>query len=194
MITTSKYEENGFADIISGLIKIYEPGVVVELGTQQGASAIIIGKALRHEAKLYTYDFFEDKYSDPPYAETHASKEAAEYYIYSAGISRRVEIRTKDAMQVHQDFDEVDMLHVDLCNYYDNILVVLSQWRKKVRQAIILEGGGFNRWQRGLGFRPFYPILDKHLVVSLYNVIILKKNEDYALTILMRKNNYDPNV
>lgn len=194
MITTSKYEENGFADIISGLIKVYDPKVAVELGTQQGASAAIIGRAL-NQGKLYTYDLFGERYLAPPYACTHASKEIAKQYIHDCGLDDKVEIHDGDAFAVASmgGFGAVRVLHIDLCNHYDNVKILLEQWRYKVTKCIILEGGTYNKWQREKGFKPFYPLLYRHFITDLYHVAIIKKNEDYALTILTRKDN-DTNV
>ena len=192
MITTSKYEENGFADIITGLVKVYDPKIVVELGTQRGASAIIIGKALK-DGILWTYDLFQEAYPLPPYSRTYADREEAEYYIGAQGLLGKVRVRIGDAFQIHKEFDEVDILHIDLCNHYDNIATILPHWRYKVKKVIILEGGGYNKWQRELGFSPFTPLLKRHFVTDNYWVSIITKNEDYALTILIRKT-HDTNV
>lgn len=185
MITTSKYEENGFADIISGLVKVYNPQVVVELGTQQGASAIIMGKALK-DGHLYTYDLFADQYPSPPYANTFADMEATLSNIEKAGLQDKVHVRKADALTVYKIFEDVDILHIDLCNHYMNIEPLLIQWRYKVNKCMILEGGGYNKWQREHYFQPFCPLLSKHFVTDNYHASVIKKDEDYALTILTR--------
>lgn len=183
MITTSKYEENGFADIIRGLVKVYDPKIIVELGTQQGASAIILGRHMT-QGKLWTFDTYLDDYDKPPYAHTQASFEAAKHYVHWAGLDHRINVCCGDAYGVHFDFEEVDILHIDLCNHYDNMSVILPHWRYRVKNCIILEGGGYNKWQREHGFKPFFPLLRRHFVTDNFDVSIIKKNEDYALTIL----------
>lgn len=192
MITTSKYEENGFDLIIEGLIKVYNPKIVVELGTQQGASAIIIAKALKN-GHLFTYDNFDVKYSNPPYAATQADFGETLIHLYTAGVSGKVFVERGDAFEAHKDFDTVDILHIDLCNHYMNVEPLLIQWRYKVNKCIILEGGGYNKWQREHDFMPFYLLLSKHFVRDSYHVVIIKKDENYALTILTRRY-HDPNV
>jgi hypothetical protein len=186
MITTTKYEENGFADIIRGLVKVYDPGLVVELGTQQGASAIILGRYMTH-GQLWTYDTYMSDYEKPPYAQTQSSFEAAKHYIHWAGLDDRINVCFGDAYVVHFKFEEVDMLHIDLCNHYDNISAILPHWRYRVNKCIILEGGGYNKWQREHGFKPFTDYLYRHYITDNYDVVIIKKNEDYAITILTRK-------
>jgi hypothetical protein len=190
--TTSKYEENGFADILRGLVRVYDPGMVVELGTQQGASAIILAQAMTH-GQLWTFDSYLTEYDKPPYARTLASFAATKFNIKQAGLESRINVCYGDAYIAHLEFEEVDILHIDLCNHYDNLSVILPHWRYRVRQAIILEGGGYNKWQREHNFKPFYPLLQRHYVTDFFTPIVIKKNEDYALTILVRKDN-DTNV
>ena len=192
MITTSKYEENGFAEIISGLVKVYDPKLVVELGTQQGASAIIIGKALK-QGKLHTYDSFAETYDLPPHAKTKADPKVALMEIDRVGLTDKIEVFGEDAFKVYMRYDVVDILHIDLCNHYSTIARLFNQWRYKVTKCIILEGGGYNKWQRELGFKPFTPLLRRHVITNLYDVVIITKNEDYALTILTRRD-YDTDV
>lgn len=186
MITTTKYEEHGFADIISGLVKIYSPKVVVELGTQQGASAILIAKAMK-DGHVYTFDSFSSTYEKPPYAETHASIEETIENIKNENLSDKISVMQMDAFKVAREFKSVDMLHIDLCNYYHNIKRLLPQWLKKVHKIIVMEGGGVNKWQRENGFLPFYPLLNAPEITNFYNKLILKKDADYALTVLIRK-------
>lgn len=186
MITTSRYEENGFADIIRGLVKIYDPKIVVELGTQQGASAIIIGQALNH-GQLWTYDLFLDKYIAPPHLPTHASIDIAKYSVAGQGLSQKVHVCFGEALSVYKEYDKVDMLHIDICNWYNPIHTLLLQWKDKVNKSIILEGGGYTYWQRKHKFRPYTSLLSKRYITDLYQVTTIKKNEDYALTILIRK-------
>jgi hypothetical protein len=185
MITTSKYEENGFDKIIEGLVQVYNPKIVVELGTQQGASAIIIGKALK-DGKLWTFDLFDEKYPSPPYSDTKADLGQTLLNIKEANMEDKIVVVPFDAMQVYKQFPEVDILHIDLCNHYHNVEPLLIQWRYKVNRCMILEGGGYNKWQQEHNFQPFYLLLGHHFVTDNYHVSIIKKNEDYALTILTR--------
>lgn len=191
MITTSKYEENGFADIISGLVKVYNPKVVIELGTQQGASAVIIGKALK-DGLVYTYDLFGSNYKQSPYLETHADLAATQDNIAKNNLTDKIIVLPLDATEVAERWDKVDMLHIDLCNHYDNVRPLLHQWYKKVKQLIILEGGGFNKWQKANAFIPFSFALHDRCIYDYYNYVTIIKNEDYALTILIRRTNDTP--
>lgn len=185
MISTS-YIGSGFKELISGLVKIYDPKTVVELGTQQGASAIIMAKALG-KGHLYTYDLFRKRYTKPPYNLTRASLTETRKNIAANKLESKVTVRRKDALLAQNDFNKVDMLHVDLCNYYDNVRIVLSKWYKKVKKLIILEGGVYNKWQKEKGFKPFDEILEVPFIKDNYDKVIIKKDGNYALTILIRK-------
>lgn len=184
--TTTKYADHGFDLIIKGLVEVYDPHTVVELGTQQGNSAIIIGKALG-QGVLYTYDSFETNYALPPYAATGADYQKAVGNIYDAGLHEKVFVIKKDAFEVYKDWPEVDILHVDIGNHYDNMAKILEQWRYKVAKVILLEGGGYNHWQKKCDFKPFNLLLNRHFITDNYDHVIISHDENYALTILTRK-------
>ena len=187
MILSTSYKGDGFKEIITGIVKLFNPKIVVELGTQQGSSAILIGQALSDEAKLYTYDLFNETYDKPPYSRTSADLKATQKNILINNLTDKVVVRQRDALRAHKDFSTIDILHVDLCNHLQNVQEVLIHWHDKVNKAIILEGGVFNKWQREKDFAPFNRVLEMEMVKSKYDVLILKKNEDYAITLLIRK-------
>ncbi len=185
MITTS-YIGKGFKKLIAGLVEICDPKTIVELGTQQGASAILMAKAMG-EGHLYTYDLFEKRYPKPPYAPTRADFIMAQKNIAANKLQKKITIRKKDAFWAYKDFKKVDILHIDLCNYNENVRLVLSKWYTKVNKLILLEGGIINKWQREKRFKPFDRVLNMPFIKNNYEKIVIKKDNNYALTILIRK-------
>ena len=57
------------------------------------------------------------------------------------GLHDWARVSRLDAFQVYQKFDAVDYLHVDISNGGDVIRWTFGQWAKKVKQAILFEGG-----------------------------------------------------
>ena len=186
MIFTTSYKDKGLQDIIRGLVGLYQPKIAVDLGTQQGASAILIANAMPDDGHLDTYDLFLDDYCEPPYLPTHADLENTRYNIDALGLRYKINIRIKDAILSHNDFNYADLLHIDICNHYDNVKPILQNWCTKVGQMIILEGGRHNHWQHQYEFKPFYPILTEPWIELKYHSIIFSKNENEAVTIMMR--------
>lgn len=187
MIVSTSYRVEGFDELITAIIKIANPDLVVELGTQQGKSAIAIAKGLCEGQRLFTYDLFEDTYREPPYAPTKADLEQARININQAGEANRVTVTLMDAFEVHGLFSQVDVLHIDLCNYYDNVFKVLEQWYKKVKKLILIEGGVYNYWQRKYQFEPFISILEMDFIKNTYNYCVIRGSNDQAITILTKK-------
>lgn len=182
---STSYKTQGLKEIIQGLVKVYQPKTVVELGTQQGSSAVLIAKHLK--GRLTTVDLFEEKYRKPPFNKTHANYLKAIKNIYLSGEFKKVTILVEDALLSHLHFNNIDMLHIDICNHYDNVKPILKNWYKKVTKFIILEGGTFNHWQRKGGFKSFYPILEEKFIKDNYDKCVITGDGDYALTILIRK-------
>jgi len=50
-----------------------------------------------------------------------------------------------EAFQVHEMFDTVDYLHVDISNNGDTYCKIFEQWESKVTKVIVLEGGSAGR-------------------------------------------------
>jgi predicted O-methyltransferase YrrM len=72
-VFTTSYSNSHLQTKIIDFVKNTNPKLVIEIGTQQGASAILIGKALAAKSKIITIDSFESEYIEPPYAKTHAN-------------------------------------------------------------------------------------------------------------------------
>lgn len=186
MIFTTSYKNEGFKKIITGIVQVTNPQIAVELGTQQGASAILIGKALK-DGKLFTYDSFDEKYDNPPYAETHADLRQTLRSIKAAKLDNtKVEVTPYDAFRVADLYKSVDLLHIDICNHYDNIKKLLRQWYLKVNKVILIEGGGYNQWQKEYKFKPFYPLFTELFILNRYGCSVITLDDNYSLSILTR--------
>jgi catechol 2,3-dioxygenase-like lactoylglutathione lyase family enzyme/flavodoxin len=187
-IFSTSYRDEIFEGLLTTFIRIVNPKTVVELGVQQGKSAIQIAKGLGKDSKLYAYDLFQEKYSLPPYSQTHANFEETLRNLSNTYVNDKVVVLFYDAFQTHLLHDKVDVLHIDLCNHYDNVKKILELWSDKVTKMILIEGGYENHWHRKYGFKAFTPVLDESFIKDNYHVnIICSDNKNYALTVLIRK-------
>lgn len=192
MIFSSSYSLPEAQGLITAFVRAINPKKAVEIGTQQGMSSILIGGAMQYGSQLITYDLFEDKYQGPPHLPTHANKEIAEQNIKKAGVADRVTVK----MGSHREaFDNeidiygvgytcIDLLHVDICNHYDNLKPILELLENFTSKAIILEGGIYNLWQMKHGYKPWAPLL--HEVLDRWQHITVPFNEHNAVTLLTR--------
>ena len=65
--------------------------------------------------------------------------------IVQSGLERWVTIEARDLEDVHERWEAVDYLHVDVSNNGGTFRTVFDQWSHKVRQIILLEGGSAER-------------------------------------------------
>ena len=186
MIFSTSYKSPYLKDLIHLFIRIYNPKEAIDLGTQQGGSAILLARSMG-EGKVFTFDTFKEHYDLPPFGTTHANYQQALENIKMFKLEDRISVINMNANDVHKLFDSIDLLHIDICNHYDNTLPLLKQWYKKVNKLIILEGGIHNNWQKKCGFKSFAPILDKRFIRTNYDKVTVAADEHYAVTILVRK-------
>lgn len=175
MFTTSY---KGLDEVFKLLIKIVKPEKVIEFGTQQGHSARLIAE--NSDAQVITYDIFEKKYLNFPYKDTHADLIKAKENL--KGLN--VKIVKENVFKLEPE--ETDVLHIDICNHYGNVLPLLESWQKYVSKMILLEGGVKNRWQEKYNFKQFNKVLNMPFM-SDWDSHILQEEEGYALTVLLRK-------
>lgn len=160
---SSSYEENGYGDFLYSLIRTHKPNKVVELGTKDGYSAYHIAQGLRANQKgtLDCYDLFENFESNEHFDTTPMSaavKNLKEFEDITL-------IESKDAITVHKNYDEIDILHIDLHNTGEILDLTVPPWIDKVRQLIIIEGGSKKRdqveWMVKLNKLPINPWLNQ---------------------------------
>lgn len=192
MTFSSSYETAGMADLITMLVRQINPVDVLEIGTQQGGSAQIIAEAMTPGGILTTCDLFEPKYRDPPYGDTHCSEKKARENL--APYRDKVHIAVLTAgypslLRYLHDYT-VDLLHVDICNHYDNLRPILHDIVGNnaiyVRKMIILEGGIHNRWQKECGFDSYAPLLQEPWMYAWEHATIAF-NDHNAITVLWRR-------
>lgn len=131
----SSYEQNNYGEIFYSIIRVYQPAVVVELGTKAGFSAYHIARGLKEnvKGKLDCYDLWE-KYEFSTVPISVAEKNLREF-------KNIVSLNLEDAKLVHKKYESVDILHVDLSNEGGILEEIIPYWIDKVRQLIIVEGG-----------------------------------------------------
>jgi len=164
------------------------PSTVVEIGTQQGYSAGMIGELMNSGTTLTTFDSFEDTYQGPPNSKTHANQTIANSYLRSRNLKCAWSVEKMDASEVaklKRFTAPIDLLHIDICNHMSNIYPLLMQWIPKVRKTIILEGGHLNHWQKKYDYLSFEPILDYRFITDHFNSQIIIDGK-YSITVLRR--------
>ena len=183
---STSYTSSELGDFITSFVRLINPKKVVEIGCQQGMSSILIGRGLGSSSQIHTYDLFSEVYSNPPYKETHADQMIAWRNIQKANLDCRVDVYKGTGFDAFKKHSEIDLLHIDICNHYDNLKPLLEIGLSKVKKAIILEGGIFNQWQKKHGFTPYYKIFEEELF-SNWTYITIPENDHNAITILTRK-------
>ena len=135
----SSYEKNNYGDWFYGLVRMYRPKKVVELGTKAGYSAYHMARGLKAngKGKLVCYDLWE-KY---PFSSVPKSVAEAKLKKFRDIVSCKL----RDAIGVEKLYKTVDILHVDLSNEGGILESIIPPWIDKVRQLIIFEGGSSER-------------------------------------------------
>src|SRR6185369_6650635 len=130
----SSYEQNNYGDFFYSLIRVYRPAIVVELGTKAGYSAFHLARGLKDNTSgtLDCFDLWEDYQFDS------VPKAIAEKNLKQ--FKDIVNLNHQNAIGAEKNYQEVDILHVDLS--HDGIVLeqVIPFWMDKVRQLIIIEG------------------------------------------------------
>lgn len=188
-IFTTAYKKEGFHDIITSIVKLYNPKVAVEIGVQQGSSAISIGRGMTEESTLYLYDRFTEKYSDPPYKSTGADQSVTIQNLIEADLKCQWVVLVQDAYRAHERHQKgVDLLHLDISNTAKSIGTILPKWLPLVSSVILLEGGITNNWMREYSdLKPYWPLLECFWIQEDWTYITLTADNHYALTVLTRK-------
>lgn len=174
MIFTTSYKTPGLEELLTYLPMSVGAREIVELGTQQGHSAVLLAKSGAH---VETYDSFEEKYFYHPYGETHADMGKAIENVKKYNI----DVFKKNVLKLESK--KCDVLHIDICNHFGNVLPLLERWERNVSKLILLEGGVYNSWQEKYDFFPYHNSLWRF---KNWNCIVVKGNKQYALTIMSR--------
>lgn len=175
-IFSTSYKTDESINFLTSFVSLVKPTTVVEIGCQQGRSTIALAKGLSSEAKMFTFDLFEKKYSSPPYGETFANEEIVKHNLIDAQLDQIVSVFQGDHLKALEIIPStIDMLHVDICNHYDNLRPVLYDIlsRIEIKKAILLEGGIFNQWQQKCGFKSYSSLLREQFIALRWNYITI---------------------
>jgi len=189
-IFTTSYKTPEIEDFITSLVRLADPHIVVDIGTQQGKSAVLLGKGMKEGSELYSFDLFEETYSAPPHANTHSNMLAAKENLDFANLKCKWSVRKKAGVEAIEDFEQIDILHIDICNHRDNVIPILDVAINKVKKYILLEGGVKNSWQQKCGFTPFNESLQKYKEVADFCVFKINSNEN-AITVMSKRETKD---
>jgi len=171
----SSYEENNYGDFFYSLVRAYKPKKIVELGTKTGYSAHHMARALRENGRgtLDCYDLWGNHIEN--YGFKHIAKPVAEENLKE--FDQIITLTQRDAVGVHDEYDMVDILHIDLDNNGDILEKIIPVWIDKVSQLIVIEGGSSERDNLDLHLtRKRMPISEWLKNFSKNQINALKKN------------------
>jgi len=155
----SSYKDHGYGYLFYALTRVLKPIRCVEFGVLQGFSLLSVAAALRDNrgGNIQGFDLFDD------YPYQHESEADVLDRIKACGLPNWAQAYRADAFQMHESFDNLDYLHVDISNNGDTYRRVFEHWASKVRQVIILEGGSDDRdqveWMIKYEKRPIVPVI-----------------------------------
>lgn len=137
----SSYANRGYGSLLYALTRVLKPRQCVEIGIFQGFSLLNAAAALRDNGagSITGYDLFDD------YPFRHAHRPQVSQQILDSGLAAWTTLDQADVTAVHEQWDAVDYLHVDVSNHGDTYRQVFEQWAHKVSQVILLEGGSRER-------------------------------------------------
>lgn len=137
----SSYADRGYGPLFYALIRALTPRVCVEIGIFRGYSLLMAAAALRDNgAGMITgYDLFDD------YPYRHAHRPQVAQQILDSGFVPWTTLQQADVRTVHEQWQAVDYLHVDVSNTGDTYREVFAHWAPRVSQVILLEGGSRER-------------------------------------------------
>lgn len=156
----SSYADRGYGALFYALIRVLKPRRCVEIGIFQGFSLLTAASALRDNGagSIAAYDLFDD------YPYRHAHRPQVSQQILSLGLEGWATVHRADVSEVHEQWDGVDYLHIDVSNNGDTYRRVFEQWAHKVSQVILLEGGSAERdnvaWMHQYAKPAIAPALD----------------------------------
>jgi len=188
MIFTTSYMDESISTLITSFVRALNPQVVIEIGTQQGYSASLIVKGMTIGSKFITYDLFQDKYENPPYSNTHSNKDIAIENIKSFNPVCQWDVCNGSYTDALKLFPEgIDLLHIDICNHYDNLLPILDLFKDLIYKGMILEGGIENHWQKQYGYKCWNLIMSESWFVNRFQYITIPFKKSNSITLVVKK-------
>lgn len=142
-----------FTRIIVGLIILFKPRVVVELGTGEGNESFVVGMALRKNqfGKLYSFDNYSERINN---FEKKAD-DLVKFKSQMIGVSRYIEFIKCNVFNYTWEGEKVDILIIDIDNNYERLCKLYKAWFPHVKKnGFILIEGGYSKHgncSRGIG-------------------------------------------
>lgn len=183
--TWSSYKDHGYGYLFYALVRVLKPVACVELGVLQGFSLLTVAAALRDNdngGMINGFDLFED------YEYRHDALENVTKRIKENQLETWARLFRSDAFQVYKQFDMIDYLHVDISNNGETLMRIFNQWKNKVKQVIIFEGGSDARdqveWMSKYGKAPIVTAINAIRTLSQdWDIVVLKPYPSVTLAI-----------
>jgi len=170
----SSYKDHGYGYFFYALTQVLKPTRCVEIGVLQGFSLLTVAAALRDNQWGYVHGF--DLFEDYPYSYENYGDVLQR--IKACGLQGWAQAHRADAFQVHEYFDSLDYLHVDISNNGDTYRQIFANWASKVGHVILLEGGS--------AARDRVEWMVKYEKPSIVSAIkeIARANQEWTITVL----------
>lgn len=177
----SSYRASNLGFLLYGLVRAHVPGLVVELGTYQGYSALHFAAALRDNENIDSRLQLIDLWDRYPYR--HSSIEVAQRNFKRNNLldlpNCEICFSDGDAFQSVSDFanGSIDILHIDVSNTGDKLRQLLELWTPKMSRGpnslIIAEGGSKERdkvsWMVEHQMSPIQNLLSSQWLAERYS-------------------------
>lgn len=188
----SSYIENNYGNVFQSIVLISKPKVIMEFGVLDGYTSYNIAKALRFNKEKYNIDCIFESYDIwDDYEYKHGNIDKVKMFMEKKGLQDYVNIKYGDVFEIYKKIKEnsVDLLFLDISNDGEKIKKLIELWSSKVKETIIMEGGGIERdngWIKKYNKKPIRPLLENDVFINkTYNWFVF---EPYpSVTLLMKK-------
>jgi predicted O-methyltransferase YrrM len=132
----SSYEQNDYGQLITSLVRLYQPKFIVEYGILQGYSLKALMAGASSETRISAFDIFDEF----PYH--HAPEN-----IDNQFSDDRVFIGYQDFYEDSQSPWNIDFLHIDIANTGETYQLFFDKYLQRMSPngVCILEGGSQER-------------------------------------------------
>ena len=148
-----------FGTLIEGITAAVNPSHIVEVGILEGFSLEHFRRGSRADTTIQAYDIFQE------FNGNHADKETLE-----ERFSRypNVTIEYGDFYKLHEQIENVDIIHIDIANNGDVFEYAVQHYLPKLSEKgiMLLEGGSQERdnveWMAKYSKPKIQPVVEKY--------------------------------
>jgi len=159
----SSYRVHNLGKNIYETVMVRRPDKIIEFGTLEGFSTIVMAQALKEigSGHIYAYDLWER------YEYTHSDEQTLRDNLKKYDVEDFVTIKQVDFWDWIKDPEQFDLMHLDISNTGDILLALHEAVRDQIKNgsAILFEGGSKQRdeepWMTKYNKEKMYPLKEK---------------------------------